>query len=113
MFYEIRNYYFEPSRLEEYREWIRSWAIGYLRDNLDLKGFWINNSEPAQVNGTPMDDLGSANITWILGWQTMEERNARMATVFTGKEWEDIFQHVPGGIDSYLRMEVKFAERMD
>jgi hypothetical protein len=113
MIYEIRNYYFEPTRLDEYREWIRNRAIGYLQENLDLKGFWINNSEAPQVNGVEMDDLGSANITWILGWNSMEERNETMGKVFTGPEWDAIFEHVPGGMKSYLRMEAKFAEKMD
>ncbi|MDA1075124.1 MAG: hypothetical protein O3A63_10245 [Proteobacteria bacterium] len=112
MIYEIRNYYFEPTRLADYRDWIQNRAIGYLKANLDLKGFWINTPEPQQVNGVPMDDLGSANITWILGWDNLEERNAKMATVFTGPEWEAIFKHVPGGMQSYLRTEVKFADQM-
>ncbi|NJN51697.1 MAG: hypothetical protein HC809_07865 [Gammaproteobacteria bacterium] len=75
MIYEIRNYHFEPTRFDAYKTWARAKALPYLKRNLNLIGFWANISAPSEVLGTPTDPLGSANITWILGWETMQQRN--------------------------------------
>lgn len=112
MIYEVRNYHFAPKRFDEYKAWARGKALPYLSRNLNLIGFWANISAPPEVLGETSDPLGTANITWILGWKTMQERNDTMAKVFTSDEWKEIFAHVPGGIDSYLRRESKFTESL-
>ncbi len=112
MIYEIRNYHFAPKRFDEYKTWARSKALPYLSRNLNLIGFWANTAAPPEVLGETTDPLGTANITWILGWNTMAERNDTMARVFASDEWKAIFAHVPGGIDSYLRRESKFTESL-
>ena len=35
-----------------------------------------------------------------------------MPSVFTGDDWGKIFANVPGGLDSYKRMEAKFTEAL-
>ena len=35
-----------------------------------------------------------------------------MKSVFTGEAWGKIFANVPGGMDSYKRMESKFTEAL-
>ncbi len=110
MIYEIRNYHFEPSRFEDYKAWAREQALPFLSRELDLVGFWASLDEPNEVNGEPMDDLGSANITWIIRWPDRSARDERMGSVFSGDEWNGIFANVPGGLASYIRMEAKFAE---
>lgn len=110
--YEIRNYYFKPELFEAYKAWAKSKALPYLKRELDLIGFWTNLPDAPQVNGQPMDDLGSANITWILQWQDLATRNEVMGKVFATPEWAEIFKDVPGGISSYLRMEAKFTEQI-
>ena len=112
MIYEIRNYHFEPSRFEEYKAWARDRALPYLKANLDLVDFWTSVDAPSEVNGKPMDELGSANITWVIRWPDQASRDAAMATIFTGDEWGEIFATVPGGMDSYIRMESKYAESL-
>ena len=110
MIYEIRNYYFEPTLFAQYREWAKTQAMGYLREHLNVIGFWMNNATPCEIRGVEMDRLGPANITWIIGWADIDQRAETMARVFATPQWNAIFAHVPGGIASYLRMESKFAE---
>ncbi|MCP5181928.1 MAG: NIPSNAP family protein [Pseudomonadales bacterium] len=110
--FEIRNYYFRPDLFDAYVAWAKEKALAYLKRELDLVGFWVNLPEPAQIRGQAMDNLGSANITWIIRWPDMATRNAAMDTIFTTPEWQEIFKDVPGGIDSYLRMEAKFTEQI-
>jgi len=110
MIYEIRNYHFKPDRFEEYKAWAREHALPFLSKELDLVGFWTNLSDDADVTGAPMDELGSANITWIIRWPDKTARDNTMGSVFTGDEWANIFAHVPGGMESYIRMESKFTE---
>ena len=112
MIYEIRNYHFDPQRLEDYKAWARDKALPFLDRELDLVGFWANTDADSEVNGAPMDDMGSANITWIIRWPDRATRDERMATLFSGDEWAKIFEDVPGGFDSYKRTEAKFTESL-
>ena len=109
MLYEIRNYHFEPALFDNYKTWAKEQALPFLNRELDLVGFWATNGE-SEITGAPMDEMGSANITWIIRWDDRAARDATMASVFTGEEWGKIFEHVPGGMGSYKRMEAKFTE---
>ncbi len=111
MLFEIRNYHFDPALFEDYKAWAKSKALPFLDRELDLVGFWATEGD-SEVTGAEMDELGSANITWIIRWPDRATRDETMATVFTGDEWGGIFEHVPGGISSYKRMEAKFTENL-
>ncbi len=110
--YEIRNYHFAPERIADYRAWAKDHALPYLNRELDLVGFWVNTDIEPEVLGVQTDELGTANITWIIRWQDTAERERRMAEVFSTDEWQAIFEHVPGGLGSYLRRESKIAESL-
>ena len=112
MLYEIRNYHFDPEKFEAYKAWARDEALPFLSQELDLVGFWANTDAPTEVTGEPMDTMGSANITWVIRWPDRETRDATMASVFTGEAWGKIFANVPGGLESYKRMEAKFTEAL-
>lgn len=112
MIYEIRNYYFEPSRLEAYKAWARDKAMACLKRNLNVIGFWVNTTPAPEVTGRPMDLLGSSNITWIIGWNDLSKRKTTLDTLFASPEWVEIFKDVPGGMASYLRIECKFTESL-
>jgi len=109
--YEIRNYHFDPARFEEYKAWAKSSALPYLDRELDLVGFWTTASD-SEISGAPMDALGSANITWIIRWPDRATRDAEFPKRMGTKEWAEIFSRVPGGIESYKRMEAKFTEAL-
>ena len=111
MIYEIRNYHFDPQRFEEYKAWAKEKALPFLDRELDLVGFWATAGD-SEVTGAPMDQLGSANITWIIRWPDRETRDASMGTIFGRDDWGEIFADVPGGRESYQRMEAKFTEAL-
>ncbi len=112
MIFEIRNYHFDPSRFEEYKQWAEERAVPYLKANLDILGFWVSTNISPEVNGAPQDELGSANVTWIIRWRDTEERDERFRKVLSSPEWQAIFEHVPGGPASYLRTESKLATEL-
>ncbi len=112
MIYEIRNYHFKPDYFEAYKKWARTEALPYLSRNMDIIGFWVNTDEPSDIKGQPQDNLGSANITWIIRWQDKDQCKAVFPVVVNSPEWKAISAKVPGGPDSYLRIESKFAETL-
>lgn len=109
MIYEIRNYHYEPTLMSEYRAWATNLALPYIRTNLDLVGFWINLDEPAQISGKPLDELGSATVTWIIRWEDVDTRHREFPKVFGSDEWREIMAKNPGQ-ENYHRSEAKFAE---
>ena len=111
MIYEIRNYHYEPSLMEEYRRWAKDLAVPYIRENVDLVGFWVNLDEPPQISGKPHDELGCATVTWIIRWPDVETRHVEFPKVFGSAEWQEIFKDNPGQ-ENYHRSESKFAEQL-
>ena len=111
MIYEIRNYHYEPSRIREYRDWAINIALPYIRAHMDVVGFWVNVDEPAQVGGKPLDELGSATVTWIIRWPDIDTRHREFAKAFGSGEWREIMAKNPGQ-ENYHRSEAKFAEAL-
>lgn len=111
--YEIRNYHFDPARYDEYAEVAKGEYIRYLREHLDIVGFWIESGIPAEVRGAEQDELGPANVTWVIRWASKEERDEKLPAVLGTPEWREIFAEVPGGGASYLRIESRFMESLD
>jgi hypothetical protein len=50
----------------------------------------------------------SANVTWIIRWQSKAERDAKLGEVFGSPEWGEIFSRLPGGLEIYQRIESRF-----
>ncbi len=112
MIYEIRNYHFRPDLFEQYQAWAKAAAVPLLARELDLVGFWVTGGDAPEVMGEPQDKLGVANVTWIIRWRDLAQRNEDLPRVLASPEWEAIFADVPGGRASYLRIEAKFAEAL-
>jgi hypothetical protein len=112
MLFEIRQYHFKRELFEGYKKWAKNEAIPHLAKKLDVVGFWVNTPDEVEVRGEPQDALGSANVTWIVRWDDLAQRNAVLPGVLSSPEWTELFTRVPGGIDSYLRRESKFAESL-
>ncbi|WP_419942891.1 hypothetical protein [Candidatus Palauibacter sp.] len=110
--YEVRNYHFDRARFDEYAEVARGEYLRYLREHLDIVGFWIDSGIPAEVRGAEQDELGSANITWVIRWASKAERDEKLPQVLGTPEWGEIFAEVPGGGASYLRIESRFMESL-
>ena len=113
MLYEIRNYHYDPDKFDVYRQWAIAEAVPFLKENLDIVGFWVDSGDAPEVSGkSPMDlPLGSANITWIIRWDDMNARKEGHKRVFEGEGWQAIWSRHPDA-DGYLQMEAKFAEAL-
>ena len=112
MIYEVRDYHIRPDSLEVYRSWARTHAHPYLFSVLDVAGFWINISEEPQISGVSRDVLGPSNVTWVIRWNDMAQRDAEFRRIFSSPSWLEIFAMLPGGSDNYLRIQAKFAEAL-
>ena len=83
--YEVRDYTIDPAWFAAYREWAREHAAPWLRANLDVVGFWMDQGIPAEVRGsTPVvSPNGQPNVTWILRWKDKPARapNSRTSSL--------------------------------
>ena len=59
MIHEMRNYHFEPSKLNAYKASAKDQAMGCLRRKFNVLGFWANTDLKSDVTGPAMDELGS------------------------------------------------------
>lgn len=112
MIYEVRDYHIRPDSLEIYRAWAQTHARPYLLTVLDVAGFWINVSEAPEISGVSRDVLGPSNVTWVIRWNDMAQRDAEFLRIFSSPSWLEIFAMLPGGGDNYLRIQAKFAEAL-
>ena len=113
MFVEIRNYHYDPAKFEAYREWALADAVPFLKANLDLVGFWIDNGDEPEITGRePMKlELGSANVTWMIRWESMAKRIEGHKKVFQGEGWREVWAKHPDP-NGYLQLEARFAEEV-
>jgi hypothetical protein len=72
--------------MQEYKQWAAAWALPYIREHVDLVGFWVDTDETPQVRGKALDELGSATVTWIIRWDDMTKRNEVMGKVLRTPE---------------------------
>lgn len=110
---EIRSYHYDPEKFEAYRQWALDEAVPFLKANLNIVGFWVDAGIPAEVGGEKPSamELGSANITWIIRWDSKEARDEGHKAVFGGTGWQDIWSRHPDP-DGYLQMEARFADEV-
>ncbi|MFK7844702.1 MAG: hypothetical protein AB8G77_05325 [Rhodothermales bacterium] len=108
--FELRSYHIDPVQLDNYKEWISTHGLPYIRKNVDVVGFWVEGDIDSDVSGVAMDDFGPANVTWVIKWASKAERDATMGTVFGTDEWKKVFAKFPGGPEAYLRTEVRFFD---
>ncbi len=111
--FEIRSYHYDPTKFEAYKEWAIEEAVPFLKANLDIVGFWIDNGEEPEIGGSDPMELkhGSANVTWVIRWDSKEARDKGFQEVFYGEGWQDVWSRHPDA-DGYLQMEAKFADEL-
>ena len=112
--FEIRNYQFEPSLFDEYKAWAKTLGVPYFKKKMDIVGFWVVNDDPPIFGGSLPQDAGAtfANIVWIIRWDDRAQRDRVWEETKSDPEKIEIFSTVPGGMTSYLKTEVKFAEEI-
>ena len=106
--YEVRDYHYRSERIDAYRDWA-ALATGILGDRMDLVGFWVDVGIPGEVMGSDPMDLahGPANVTWIIRWENMEQRETVWDALWEDREWSEVWAVHPG-FDDYLHMSVRF-----
>ena len=109
MLYEIRNYHLKQESLSDYECWAKTHALPLLEDQLDVIGFWMLGMPIAECQGDIIDELGPADVTWIIRWQNIEQRNKILPALLKSTEWQSIFGYLPGGRSIYRRLESRFC----
>ena len=109
MLYEIRDYHYRPDLIEAYKKWALD-ATVVLRRNLDVVGFWVDEGEhkPEITGSAPIDSpIGSANVTWIIRWDSQAARDAAMKTVFSAPDWQAVWARHPDP-NGYRQISARF-----
>ena len=108
---EIRSYHYDPAQFEAYKKWAVDEAAPFLKANLDLVGFWLDNGSAPELSGAdPVPHKhGVANVTWIIQWESEEARAKQFKAVFASEGWQDIWSRHPDA-NGYLQTEARFAE---
>ena len=108
---EIRSYHYAPELFDEYKAWAVDHAVPYLKQHLNLVGFWLDAGIAPEIAGERPTEmpLGSANVTWIIRWESMELRAGQLGSVFGSDEFQEIFKRIPDP-KGYLQMESRFAQ---
>lgn len=108
--YEFRDYHYRGN-WDAYREW---WEEGLevLGAHMDILGVWFDSGIPARTAGEdPMPlPYGSANVTWIIRWNDLEQREAAWAALEDDAAWISCAERHPG-FDGYQNMSVRFLEQ--
>ena len=52
---EIRDYTIEPDWFNAYRDWARDFAAPWLKANLNVIDFWVDDGHEALVSGSAPD----------------------------------------------------------
>jgi hypothetical protein len=109
MLYEIRDYHYRPDLIDAYQKWAED-AVVVLRRKLDVVGFWVDAGiAPPEITGTrPIDSpIGSANVTWIIRWESKAARDLAMKDAFGGPDWQAVWARHPDP-NGYLQLSARF-----
>ena len=106
---EVRDYTINEDDFAAYCEWAETLAAPWLKENLDLVGFWLATDDPAEVTGVDphVSKHGQANVHWMIRWDSREAREERWQTWTKNPGWEAIWAKHPNP-SAYLQMNVRF-----
>ena len=109
--FEIRSYHYDPTQYDAYKKWAIDEAVPFLKANLNIVGFWLDNGQEPEVTGADPapGKHGTANITWIIEWASAEDREENFKAVMGSEEWQAIWSRHPDA-NGYLQMEARFAD---
>ena len=112
MIYEIRDYHYRRDIFDAYRAWADE-AVPVLKDQLDLVGFWIDDGIAPEVLGSNPEDpeIGRANVTWIIRWESKAVRDAEFPKVIASDEWQAVWRKHPDP-NGYIQMLGRFMTAM-
>jgi hypothetical protein len=108
---EIRDYTIEADWFESYKKWAEELAGPWLKENLDVIDFWIDDGIKAEVEGSSpvVSPNGQPNVCWIIRWPNKETRDKEFEAFLKNSEWQEIWSKHPNE-NSYLQMNVRFMK---
>jgi len=88
---EIRDYTIEVEWFEAYRRWAQRLAAPWLKANLDVIDFWVDDGFEAAVSGSaPFESPnGQPNVCWIIRWPSRTSRDEGYAAFAENPEWRE------------------------
>ncbi len=106
---EIRDYTIDPERFSDYKEWAVSLAAPWLKANLDVIEFWMDDGIEPEVSGSnpQVSENGQPNVTWIIRWEDKATREAEFSKRMGHPDWQEIWAKHPCP-DGYLQMNARF-----
>jgi len=83
LIFELRNYWVEPSLIDQYLEWANNRALPVIQGEFGgrLVGFWRVDG----LDGTVEDD--PPNVIWMLAWKDRAERDRVWGEIRASASW--------------------------
>ena len=108
---EIRDYTIEADWFERYKTWAEELAAPWLKANLDVIDFWMDDGMEPEVTGSApyVSPNGQANVCWIIRWPSKADREERFGTIMENPEWQEIWAKHPNA-NAYLQMNARFMK---
>lgn len=108
---EIRDYTIEPEWFAAYKEWANEHAAPWLRANLDVIDFWMDDGIEPEVTGSApaVSPNGQANVCWIIRWPSKAARDEQFAKKMSSPQWREIWSKHPNE-KAYLQMNARFMK---
>ena len=108
---EIRDYTIDPEWFDAYKEWAKNLAGPWLKENLDVIDFWLDEGLESEVEGSSpiVSSNGQPNVCWIIRWPSKEVRDAEFAAFLENPEWKEIWSKHPNE-NSYLHLNARFMK---
>ena len=107
--YEIRDYTIDSEWFEAYKVWAKDLAAPWLKENLEVIDFWMDEGELPEVSGSNpvVSPNGQPNVTWIIKWDSREIREKEFTKRMSSDEWKEIWSKHPNE-NAYLHLNVRF-----
>jgi len=108
---EVRDYTIDPEWWDAYKGWAIEHAAPWLKANLDVIDFWMDDGLEPEVTGSDPDvsKHGQANVCWIIRWPSKAERDAGMSAFVSNPEWQAVWDKHPNP-NAYLQMNARFMK---
>ncbi len=106
---EIRDYTIESEWIDAYKRWADEHAAPWLRANLNVIDFWLDDGIEAEVGGSApqVSEHGQPNVCWIIRWPSKAARDEQFRKIMNSDEWQAIWAKHPNPA-AYLQTNIRF-----
>ena len=108
---EIRDYTIEADWFEAYKIWAIELAVPWLKANLDVIDFWLDDGMEPEVTGSApvVSPNGQPNVCWIIRWESKTAREEQFRSTMRSPQWREIWAKHPNE-KAYLHMNARFMK---